>query len=211
MYFQAVFRKFLSATKNKMKTPHIKIERTGGKGSGSGAARAGTSSQDPPSMAEEDEEFSNRKQQWQEELDHMSEFLVMKSTEEQREEGVETPVDTAFVEDKDGMPILKAVFDIHHFTPDEIQLSVENEQLLLEGRTTDDRPDAVFRKTMVRKIDLPKYVDPKMMHCTLSKDGRILSIEMPFHLPPQRRPTGPNVVPITEGPDGTRKIRLAPR
>ena len=35
--------------------------------------------------------------EWQEELDEMSEFLLIKSTEEQKEEGVEIPVDTAFV------------------------------------------------------------------------------------------------------------------
>ena len=52
----------------------------------------------------------------------MSEFLVLKSTEEQKEEGVEEPVDTAFIEDRDGMPILKASFDIHHFKPDEVWL-----------------------------------------------------------------------------------------
>jgi len=50
----------------------------------------------------------------------MSEFLVLKSTEEQKEEGVEEPVDTAFIEDRDGMPILKASFDVHHFKPDEV-------------------------------------------------------------------------------------------
>ena len=43
------------------------------------------------------EELERRKQIWQEELDTMSEFLVIKSTEEQREEGVERLVDTAFV------------------------------------------------------------------------------------------------------------------
>lgn len=43
------------------------------------------------------EELERRKQVWQEELDTMSEFLVIKSTEEQREEGVERLVDTAFV------------------------------------------------------------------------------------------------------------------
>jgi len=50
----------------------------------------------------------------------MSEFLVLKSTEEQKEEGVDQPVDTAFIEDRDGMPILKASFDVHHFKPDEV-------------------------------------------------------------------------------------------
>ena len=66
----------------------------------------------------------------------------------------------------------------------------------------------MFRKTMVRKIELPKYVDHKMMHCDLSEDGRILTIEMPLHLPPQKKPEGPNVVPILDGPNGQRRICL---
>ena len=97
---------------------------------------------------------------------------------------------------------------MHHFTPDDIHLEIEGDELVLEARALDDREDRVYRKTMLRRIDLPKHVDPKMMHCELSKDG-ILTIEMPFHLPPQRRPHGPNVVPIINDIDGHRKIRLA--
>ena len=44
-----------------------------------------------------EEEFERKKKEWQEELDDMSEFLLLKSTEEQKEEGVEHPVDTAFI------------------------------------------------------------------------------------------------------------------
>jgi len=138
----------------------------------------------------------------------MSEFLVLKSTEEQKEEGVEHPVDTAYIEDRDGLPMLKAIFDVHHFKPDEVQLSVEDDQLTLIAQCLEDRDTAVFKKTMIRKIDLPKYVDHKLMHCDLSKDG-ILMIEMPFHLPPQHRPIGPSVVPIVNDADGRRTIRLA--
>lgn len=58
----------------------------------------------------------------------MSEFLVLKSTEEQKDEGVQHPVDTAYIEDRDGMPIMKAVFDVHHFRPDEVHA---NELLVL--------------------------------------------------------------------------------
>jgi hypothetical protein len=55
----------------------------------------------------------------------MSDFLVLKSTEEQRAEGVECPVDTAFIDDRDGLPILKAVFDMRHFRPNDVTLTVE--------------------------------------------------------------------------------------
>ena len=70
----------------------------------------------------------------QEELDDMSEFLVLKSTEEQKEEGVERPVDTAYIEDRDGMPVLKAVFDVHHFTPDQVHITItDDNHLILEA------------------------------------------------------------------------------
>ena len=32
----------------------------------------------------------------------MSDFLMLKSTEEQKEEGVDNPVDTAFIADREG-------------------------------------------------------------------------------------------------------------
>jgi len=87
----------------------------------------------------------------------MSSFLVLKSTEEQRAEGVQRLVDTAYIEDKDGMPMLKAVFDIRHFSPDDVQLNVEGDQLILTAQCLDDtRECSIFKKTMIRKIDLPK-------------------------------------------------------
>ena len=139
----------------------------------------------------------------------MSEFLVLKSTEEQKDEGVERPVDTAYIEDRDGMPVLKAVFDVHHFSPDQVHITVtEDNHLILEARAKDDRDVAVFKKTMLRKLELPKHADTKMMRCDVD-DAGVLTIEMPFHLPPQRKPAGPSVVPIQEDADGRRKIRIA--
>jgi len=73
----------------------------------------------------------------QEELESMSEFLVIKSAQEQREEGVEQPVDTAYIGERDGMPVLKAVFDVHHFHTDDIELCVENDELTLEAVNTE--------------------------------------------------------------------------
>ena len=91
-----------------MKTPNIKFEQTGSHG-------ASGSSADGAIGGVDDDEFQQKKQDWQDELDGMSEFLYIKSTEEQKEEGVENPVDTAYVVEKDGMPVLRAVFDVHHF------------------------------------------------------------------------------------------------
>ena len=53
----------------------------------------------------------------------MSEFLLIKSSEEQLlSEDSGSPVDTAYVTERDGLPILRAVFDVHHFHPDEVRL-----------------------------------------------------------------------------------------
>lgn len=139
----------------------------------------------------------------------MSDFLVLKSTETQKAEGVVHPVDTAYIDDRDGMPILKAVFDVSQFRPEDVHLDASDDQLVLIARGTDDsRECSIFRKTMIRRLDLPKFVEAKMMHCELSKDG-VLTVEMPFHLPAQRRPPGPSVVPIVTDDDGRRKIRFS--
>lgn len=42
----------------------------------------------------------------------------------------------------------------------------------------------------------------------MSEQG-IVTVEMPFHLPPVRKPEGPNVYPIVTDSDGRRKICLA--
>ena len=101
---QAVFRKILSAAKGKHRSANINYDEVGPSTAAAAAA-----------AAVRDEDFERRKQQWQGELEEMSEFLLIKSAQEQRDEGVEHPVDTAYIDDRDGMPMLKAVFDVHHF------------------------------------------------------------------------------------------------
>jgi len=53
---------------------------------------------------------------------------------------------------------------------------------------------------MLRRIDLPDFVETRWMHCRLGRTpdtASRLTVELPFHLPPQRRPTpGPGIVPI---------------
>jgi HSP20 family molecular chaperone IbpA len=149
----AVFRKILSATKNKIRAPDLKIQ----------AEKGGASTSYEPSQA--DEEFERRKQEWQDELEEMSEFLLIKSAAEQIEEGAQVPVDTAFIEEKDGLPVLKALFDVHHFRPEDISIDVNESELYLQAKTTEDKDDRVYTKTMLRKIALPEQVDPRNLHC----------------------------------------------
>jgi len=137
----------------------------------------------------------------------IKDFLVIKSTAKQLSEGVQRPVDTAYIEDENGQLKLKAVFDVEHFKPNEIDIKVNNGQLVLTAQSLDDRQEAVYRKTMTRKIDLPDNVDAKAMLCSISADHR-LTVSMPFYLAPsQHQPTGASTVPIiTE--NGRRLIRL---
>lgn|SRR6218665_260656 len=77
----------------------------------------------------------------------------------------------------------------------------------VKAQGIDDRETAVFRKTMIRKIDLPENVDVDETKCEQTEGG-ILTVSMPFHLPQsEQKPTGPATVPIiTE--NGRRLIRL---
>lgn len=144
----------------------------------------------------------------------MSEFLIIRSTEEQKEAGVEEPVDTASIVDRDGLPILRAVFDVHSFRPDDVQISVEDDLLTVKAEVVEDKACSTFRKTLVRRIDLPLNADKKRMQSVYTGDG-LLSVEMPFHLSPRRRPSAHhlrgrcNVVPIARDAEGRRVIRLA--
>ena len=54
----------------------------------------------------------------------MRKFLVIKSTKQQLSEGVDRPVDTAYIESKEGGLLLKAVFDVKQFKPEEIDVQV---------------------------------------------------------------------------------------
>ncbi len=138
----------------------------------------------------------------------MSEFLYIKSFNEQAEEGEQKPVDTAFIDDRDGIPFLKAVFDVKHFEPDDVNVSTEDGTLVVTAQGVEEKGDRVYRKTMVRKIDLPKQVLTDLMTTDI-KNG-LLEIEMPLQLPErEKKPEGPNVFPITEDKNGRKKIRLA--
>ena len=56
-------------------------------------------------------------------------------------------------------------------------------------------------------MDLPDHADPRNTYVHITKSGN-LHIELPFHLPPQPKPVGPNVFRILEDAQGNRKIRL---
>ena len=70
--FQAVFRKLLSSSKpGKHRASNLKF-------------KGGDSNDVAPPPGEETEAFEARKQDWQQELEQLSEFLLQKSTQEQQ-------------------------------------------------------------------------------------------------------------------------------
>jgi HSP20 family molecular chaperone IbpA len=138
-------------------------------------------------------------------MDQSSEFLVLKSTEQQKKEGAVRPVDTASIEDINGTLVLKALFDVQHFKPEEVYLEIKDRRLTVTAQCFDDEPTAVYRKTLLRTLDLPEQADTTAMQYNISPDG-ILNVEMPFHLP-QQQPSNPALVPIVTE-NGRRKIHL---
>jgi len=137
-------------------------------------------------------------------LNPVTDFLVMKSTEQQKREGIDQPVDTAYVKEINGKLMLIAVFDVHHFKPDDIIIKVNNGQLSLTAKCDDDTEDAIYRKTMLRTLDLPEYADDTGMHYSITEG--VLTVEMPLILPQKPKPISPTVVPITVDDNGRRKI-----
>lgn len=140
----------------------------------------------------------------------MKKFLVIKSTKQQLREGVEQPVDTAYIESRGGRLHLKAVFEVKNFKPEEINVQIVDNRLEMTAQCLDDQENAIYRKTMVRQIDLPDTVDTTAVDCVLSEDG-ILTVTMPFYLPQSPQPSvppNPALVPIVTDDDGRRYIRL---
>jgi hypothetical protein len=115
---QSAFKKLLTRPKVAITTS----KKAGPGGKGRGRRSSDSSESEEGGGASEDEELAKMKSEWQAELETMSDFLVLKSTEEQKEEGLTQLVDTATVEDRDGMPVFRAFFDVRCFQPDEVTL-----------------------------------------------------------------------------------------
>ena len=75
----------------------------------------------------------------------------------------------------------------------------------LKAQCLDDDESAVYRKTILRTIDLPELADVDSLTYDIDDDG-ILTAQMPLHLP-QRSEPPPGVVPIVVN-NGRRSIRL---
>lgn len=154
---QSVFRKILSTAN---KTKGIKLSESR-----------------PNNKEFEEKELEETRLEWQKELEDMSDFLIIKPSQE-------ADSDTAFIDDDNGLPVFKAVFDVNSFDKKDITLRIEGDKLHLEAKHREEKDDRAFVKTMLRTLDLPSHVDDKLMRTSVNDKG-FLIIEMPFHLPPR--------------------------
>lgn len=136
------------------------------------------------------------------------EFLPLKSTNEQQDEGSQPVIDSAIVCEFDGLPALRLAFDVRTFRPDDVMIDVTDDRFVLEASGEDEKSVALYRKKMIRKVDLPPCVDSRHLHYEMTSQGHLYVI-MPLYLPPQRRPSGLGVAPVVTDPNGQRKIRLS--
>ena len=88
-----------------------------------------------------------------------------------------------------------------------MNVSVENNHLYIDAQHEEDKGERIYKKTLLRKLELPVHVDPRNIWCTKTKKG-VLTIEMPLHLAPKHRPSGPNVFPIVDDSSGRRHLRI---
>ena len=111
------------------------------------------------------------------------------------------------VEDRNGIPVLKALFDVMQFKSEEIHVKTEGGTLDIIAQHTEDNAAMSYTKTMKRKIEIPKQVIPELINAEV-KNG-LLKIEMPLGLPlRKKKPQGAHIYPITQEPTGKRKIQV---
>ena len=85
-------------------------------------------------------------------------------------------------------------------------VQTENRQLKLTAQCLDDGETALYRKTMLRSVDLPELADVDALTYDID-DAGVLTAQMPLHVPRRTEPP-PGVVPIVTSSDGRRSIRL---
>ncbi|CAD5126151.1 DgyrCDS14319 [Dimorphilus gyrociliatus] len=138
----------------------------------------------------EEDRMADAKKSWHNRLDDFSPFL---DNETYRDDT------TAFVSNRNGLPVMTYQFEIEEFDEDSMNLTIEENKLVLEV-------DRTFRKKIIRKVDIPEQVNSKQMFRQV--DGKIIRVEMPLHLPPRNAPCPPGSIPILTSPDGRRVISL---
>ena len=176
--------------------------------------------------------MEKRKKEWSEDFDKMrDEFFTLKPGLADRRAstiGLDKigALKTVFEEGSDGNQRFKVRFDVSEFKPDEIQVKVQDNKVMVYAKHEERHASQSVSREYSRQVDIPPNVDQEQLQCILSRDG-ILTVDGPVigsQLVPRQQllpiqhanqPADrtlqlatPVKNPIITEPDGTKKLRL---
>lgn len=177
--------------------------------------------------------MESRRKEWEHEFENMrSEFFTLKPSEKTGRPSVtklDSSIISAYEADEDGIQKFKMRFEVSEFKPDEIQVKVQENKLIVSAKHVEKSASSTRSREYSRQVDIPDNVDQDRIQCILSKDG-VLTVDgpvmgvvgiresiLPVHFnsteaSPRSHPmTTPSSVvrnPIVTEADGSRKLRL---
>jgi len=183
--------------------------------------------------------MDRRKREWSDDFDKMrDEFFTLKPGIADRRcstIGLDKigALSTVYEQDSTGQQRFKVRFDVSEFKPDEIQVKVQDNKVIVYAKHEERTGTQSVSREYSRQVDIPPNVDQDHLQCVLSRDG-ILTVDGPVNTnqlvpmqqvlpiqhtilqsvqaaPPSERSlqmATPVKNPIITEPDGTRKLRL---
>lgn len=175
--------------------------------------------------------MEKRKKEWSDDFDKMrDEFFTLKpGLADRRASSIGLDkigsLRTVYETEADGSQRFKVRFDVSEFKPDEIQVKVQDNKVMVYAKHEERSTAQSVSREYSRQVDVPPNVDQEKLQCVLSRDG-ILTVDGPVFsnqlvathqvLPiqqsvqPERtlQLATPVKNPIITEPDGTRKLRL---
>lgn len=176
--------------------------------------------------------MEKRKREWSDDFDKMrDEFFTLKPGLADRRAstiGLDKigALRTVYETEASGQQRFKVRFDVSEFKPDEIQVKVQDNKVIVYAKHEERNNAQTVSREYSRQVDIPPNVDQEKLQCVLSRDG-ILTVDGPVFsnqlvaqhqvLPIQQavQPDSrtlqlatPVKNPIITEPDGTRKLRL---
>ncbi|XP_060584156.1 uncharacterized protein LOC132740294 [Ruditapes philippinarum] len=175
--------------------------------------------------------MEKRKREWSDDFDKMrDEFFTLKPGLADRRAstiGLDKigALRTVYETEANGQQRFKVRFDVSEFKPDEIQVKVQDNKVIVYAKHEERNNAQTVSREYSRQVDIPPNVDQEKLQCVLSRDG-ILTVDGPVFsnqlvaqhqvLPIQQavqpdrtlQLATPVKNPIITEPDGTRKLRL---
>ncbi|XP_052218132.1 major egg antigen-like isoform X2 [Dreissena polymorpha] len=179
--------------------------------------------------------MERRKREWNDDFDKMrDEFFTLKPGLADRRASTIGPdklgtLQTLYDTDAEGHKSFKVRFDVSEFKPDEIQVKVQDNRVIVYAKHEERTNNQTVSREYSRQVDIPQNVDQERLQCVLSRDG-ILTVDgpvfsnqlVPAHVLPIQQSVSNSVQspdrtlqlatpvknPIITEPDGTRKLRL---